>query len=81
MDDWELSSEQLDSLERDALKQLAERNQSCAAATTSHCSSNRPTVSSLPPNVPSSRSPAKPTFLLRPPPNSDRVAFFSFMLI
>lgn len=74
MDDWELSSEELDSLERDAFKQLAERNQSCAAATTSRSSSsNRPTVSSLPANVPSSRSPAKPTFLLRPPLNNDKI--------
>ncbi|KAH6768205.1 chromatin remodeling factor18 [Perilla frutescens var. frutescens] len=74
MDDWELSSEELDSLERDALKQLAERNQSCSAATTSRSSSsNRPTVSSLPANMPSSRSPAKPTFLLRPPLNNDKI--------
>ncbi|KAL6526446.1 hypothetical protein OROGR_015536 [Orobanche gracilis] len=74
MDDWELSSEELDSLERDALKQLAERNQSCVAATTNHSSSNkRLTVSSLPANVPSSRSPAKPTFLSRPHLNNDKI--------
>lgn len=78
MDDWELSAEDLDSLERDALKQLAERNQSCAAATTSHSSHSRPTPSPLPAIVPSSRSPAKPTFLSRPHLNSDKVAFFSF---
>ncbi|KAL6571732.1 hypothetical protein OROHE_003375 [Orobanche hederae] len=74
MDDWELSSEELDSLERDALKQLAERNQSCVAATTSHSSSNKSlTVSSLPAHVPSSRSPAKPTFLSRPYLNNDEI--------
>ncbi|KAL6535641.1 hypothetical protein OROMI_027015 [Orobanche minor] len=74
MDDWELSSEELDSLERDALKQLAERNQSCVAATTSHSSSNKSlTVSSLPAHVPSSRSPAKPTFLSRPHLNNDEI--------
>lgn len=77
MDDWELSSEEFDSLERDALKQLAERNCSSAAATTSHSNSNRPSASSLPANVPSSRSPAKPTFLLRPSLESDKVTFFS----
>lgn len=80
MDDWELSAEELDSLERDALKQLAERNQSCAAATTSHSSSGRPTASSLPANVPSSRSPAKPAFLSRPHLNNDKVAFFSLFM-
>ncbi|KAL3835133.1 hypothetical protein ACJIZ3_009869 [Penstemon smallii] len=70
MDDWELSSEELDSLERDALKQLTERNSSSSAATTSNCYSNKLNVSSsrspAKPNfVPSSRSPAKPNFLSR----------------
>lgn len=78
MDDWEISAEELDFLERDALKQLAERNRSCAAATTSHSRSSRSTVSSLPANVPSSRSPAKPSFLSRPPLNSDKVALSFF---
>ncbi|KAG8375916.1 hypothetical protein BUALT_Bualt09G0008800 [Buddleja alternifolia] len=56
MDDWELSAEELDLLERDALKQLAER---------SNCStSNYYYVSSS--SLPSSRSPAKPTFLSPP---------------
>ncbi|CAA0819897.1 chromatin remodeling factor18 [Striga hermonthica] len=58
MDDWgDISAEELDALERDALRQLAERNNSSAAATTSN---NR--SSSFPANVPSSCSPAKPTF-------------------
>ncbi|KAL1561377.1 DNA helicase [Salvia divinorum] len=74
MDDWELSSEEMDSLERDAYKQLAERNQSCAAATTSHSSRNMPAVSPLQGNVPSSRSPAKPSFLSRPHLNNDKQA-------
>ncbi|KAI3459786.1 hypothetical protein Pfo_016449 [Paulownia fortunei] len=73
MDDWELSAEELDSLERDALKQLAQRNYSSAAATTSNSNSSRPNVSSLPANVPSSRSPAKPTFLSRPPMGNDKI--------
>ncbi|KAJ8434667.1 hypothetical protein Cgig2_030053 [Carnegiea gigantea] len=34
-DDWELSAEQLDSLERDALRQIAERNSSSSSAVTS----------------------------------------------
>ncbi|KAJ8539768.1 hypothetical protein K7X08_014020 [Anisodus acutangulus] len=34
-DDWELSAEELDNLERDALKQIAERNASSSSATTS----------------------------------------------
>lgn len=80
MDDWELSSEELDFLERDALKQLAERNKSCAAATTSHSSRNMPTVTPLPANVPSSRSPAKPSFLSRPHLNNEKVALFPYML-
>lgn len=36
-DDWELSIEELDNLERDALKQIAERNASSSSATTSSC--------------------------------------------
>ncbi|XP_055813992.1 uncharacterized protein LOC129883351 isoform X2 [Solanum dulcamara] len=36
-DDWELSAEQLDNLERDALRQIAERNASSSSATTSFC--------------------------------------------
>ncbi|XP_059286336.1 uncharacterized protein LOC132039827 isoform X2 [Lycium ferocissimum] len=35
-DDWELSAEELDNLERDALKQIAERNASSSSATTSN---------------------------------------------
>lgn len=38
LDDWELSVEELDNLERDALKQIAERNASSSAATTSAAS-------------------------------------------
>ncbi|XP_047977230.1 SWI/SNF-related matrix-associated actin-dependent regulator of chromatin subfamily A-like protein 1 isoform X2 [Salvia hispanica] len=73
MDDWELSQEEMDSLERDAYKQLAERNQSCAAATTSHSSRTMPAVSPLQGHVPSSRSPAKPPFLSRPHLNNDKI--------
>ncbi|KAL8491822.1 hypothetical protein ACS0TY_023437 [Phlomoides rotata] len=89
MDDWEFSSEELDFLERDALKQLAERNSSSAAASTSHVYDNRPiasskpsnvpssepssVLSSRPSNVPSSRSPAKPSSLMRPPLDNDRI--------
>ncbi|KAG5573929.1 hypothetical protein H5410_063695 [Solanum commersonii] len=36
-DDWELSAEELDELERDALRQIAERNASSSSATTSSC--------------------------------------------
>ncbi|KAH0736354.1 hypothetical protein KY285_012061 [Solanum tuberosum] len=36
-DDWELSAEELDKLERDALRQIAERNASSSSATTSSC--------------------------------------------
>ncbi|MCD7448084.1 hypothetical protein HAX54_038178 [Datura stramonium] len=36
-DDWELSGEELDNLERAALKQIAERNASSSSATTSSC--------------------------------------------
>ncbi|KAL3656112.1 hypothetical protein CASFOL_000508 [Castilleja foliolosa] len=53
MDDWELSADELDALERDALKQLAERNYSSSAATTSNSN-----VASLSENVSSSCSPA-----------------------
>lgn len=35
LDDWEPSAEELDSLERDAMRQIAERNSSSYAATTS----------------------------------------------
>ncbi|XP_009801772.1 uncharacterized protein LOC107770343 [Nicotiana tabacum] len=38
LDDWELSVEELDNLERDALKQIAERNASSSTATTSAAS-------------------------------------------
>lgn len=75
MDDWDLSAEELDYLERDALNQLAERNRSSTAATTRNSSSSRPNVSSLPAVVPSSRSPAKPTFIFRPPTDTDKVLF------
>ncbi|KAK4421583.1 SWI/SNF-related matrix-associated actin-dependent regulator of chromatin subfamily A-like protein 1 [Sesamum alatum] len=72
MDDWELSAEELDSLERDALKQLAQRSSSSATATTSNSNFSRPNVSSMPAVVPSSRSPAKPTFLSHPPLDADK---------
>ncbi|GER42409.1 chromatin remodeling factor18 [Striga asiatica] len=63
MDDWgDISAEELDALERDALRQLAERNNSSSAATTSNNRSNDTKAFSFPANVPSSRSPAKPTF-------------------
>ncbi|XP_057476125.1 uncharacterized protein LOC130764093 isoform X2 [Actinidia eriantha] len=42
LDDWELSAEELDSLERDALKQIALRYNSSSAATTA-CSSSKTT--------------------------------------
>ncbi|XP_051126578.1 uncharacterized protein LOC127248338 isoform X1 [Andrographis paniculata] len=63
MDDWELSAEELDSLERDALRKLAERNHSCVAASTSNSNSDMLNVSSLPASMPSSHSPTKPTCL------------------
>lgn len=67
MDDWELSAEELDFLERDALKQLAERNHSSAAATTSNSNSNsnKPNVSSLPASFPS--------FIAHPPLENNKV--------
>ncbi|KAG6422868.1 hypothetical protein SASPL_113250 [Salvia splendens] len=74
MDDGELSLEEMDSLERNAYKQLAERNQSCAAATTSHSSRNMPSVSPLQGNVPSSRSPSKPPFLSHPHLSNDKLS-------
>ncbi|XP_011073842.1 SWI/SNF-related matrix-associated actin-dependent regulator of chromatin subfamily A-like protein 1 isoform X1 [Sesamum indicum] len=72
MDDWDLSAEELDSLERDALKQLAQRSSSSAAATTSNSNFSRSNVSSMPGVVPSSRSPAKPTCLSHPPVDGDK---------
>ncbi|KAL0366686.1 UNVERIFIED_CONTAM: SWI/SNF-related matrix-associated actin-dependent regulator of chromatin subfamily A-like protein 1 [Sesamum radiatum] len=78
MDDWELSAEELDSLERDALKQLAQRSSSSAAATTSNSNFSCPNVSSMPAVVPSSRSPAKPTFLSNHPPDGDKVIVGAF---
>ncbi|XP_073305866.1 uncharacterized protein [Primulina huaijiensis] len=55
MEDWELSAEELDCLERDALKQLALRHSTCSTAQASG--------TSLPPvgAVPSSRSSAMPS--------------------
>ncbi|KAL2470201.1 chromatin remodeling factor18 [Abeliophyllum distichum] len=74
MDDWEVSAEELDSLERDALKQLAERNSSSAAATTSYSNTRNSSVSCFRPGiVPSSRSPAKPAFLSCPPPTNHTI--------
>ncbi|KAL0392527.1 UNVERIFIED_CONTAM: SWI/SNF-related matrix-associated actin-dependent regulator of chromatin subfamily A-like protein 1 [Sesamum radiatum] len=81
MDDWELSAEELDSLERDALKQLAQRSSSSAAATTSHSNFSRPNVSSMPAVVPSSRSPAKPTFLSHPPVDGDKATVLTSKLV
>lgn len=45
LDDWELSTDELDSLERDALKQIAQRNSSSAAAATSSFSLSIPSHS------------------------------------
>ncbi|CAA3017954.1 SWI SNF-related matrix-associated actin-dependent regulator of chromatin subfamily A 1 isoform X1 [Olea europaea subsp. europaea] len=78
MDDWELSAEELDFLERDALRQLAERNSSSAAATTSYSNINSNSSNSHVPSsrlgiVPSSRSPAKPAFLSCPPATNHTV--------
>ncbi|KAL2459791.1 chromatin remodeling factor18 [Forsythia ovata] len=74
MDDWEVSAEELDSLERDALKQLAERNSSSAAATTSYSNTSNSSVPCFRPGiVPSSRSPAKPAFLSCPPPTNHTI--------
>ncbi|EPS71202.1 hypothetical protein M569_03554, partial [Genlisea aurea] len=54
MDDWELSAEELDSLEREALKQLAERNCSGVSATSSSVTSStaRPHESATAPPSP-----------------------------
>lgn len=49
-DDWELSVEELDNLERDAYRQIAERNASSSSATTSSCLKS--TVSSHPQREP-----------------------------
>ncbi|KAL9144392.1 hypothetical protein ABFS82_14G293700 [Erythranthe guttata] len=72
MDDWDLSAEELDYLERDAIKQLAERNYSSTASTAQNSCISRPDVSSRPAVVPSSRSPAKPAFLSRPSLDNDK---------
>ncbi|KAG5555423.1 hypothetical protein RHGRI_012830 [Rhododendron griersonianum] len=45
LDDWELSTDELDSLERDALKQIAQRNSSSAAAAATSTSSSIPSHS------------------------------------
>lgn len=73
MDDWDLSAEELDSLERDALKQLAERNHSSGGATNTNSNSNKLHAPYQPASLPSSRSPAKPTFLSHPPLESDKI--------
>ncbi|KAK9136539.1 hypothetical protein Sjap_007133 [Stephania japonica] len=62
LDDWDLSAEELDSLERDALRKIAERKSSSAAASISCCccsssSSSSYSYSSLQDKVPPS-SPA-----------------------
>lgn len=41
LDDWDLSAEELDSLEKDAIRQIAERNSSSARAT---CSRSHPST-------------------------------------
>ncbi|XP_011073843.1 SWI/SNF-related matrix-associated actin-dependent regulator of chromatin subfamily A-like protein 1 isoform X2 [Sesamum indicum] len=81
MDDWDLSAEELDSLERDALKQLAQRSSSSAAATTSNSNFSRSNVSSMPGVVPSSRSPAKPTCLSHPPVDGDKATVLPSKLV
>ncbi|XP_019195250.1 PREDICTED: SWI/SNF-related matrix-associated actin-dependent regulator of chromatin subfamily A-like protein 1 isoform X2 [Ipomoea nil] len=61
LDDWEPSAEELDSLERDAMRQIAERNSSSYAATTSvhhtPVSPHRPELSSA--SVKNAQSPPR----------------------
>lgn len=71
LDDWEPSAEELDSLERDALKQIAERNSSSYAATTSV--QQTPTSPRRP-----ERSPAS---LVRPGSNSLSLALFLILFL
>ncbi|CAN4095014.1 unnamed protein product [Withania somnifera] len=49
-DDWELSAEELDNLERDALRQIAERNSSSSSATTTTTATSDSCIKSTDPN-------------------------------
>lgn len=66
MDDWDFSAEELDSLERDAINQIAQRNASSSSATTSsYTAITYPSSNSF--TVPlAERSPAKPFSDSRP---------------
>lgn len=66
MDDWDFSAEELDSLERDAINQIAQRNASSSSATTSsYTAITSPSSNSF--TVPlAERSPAKPFSDSRP---------------